>query len=205
MAGPLAIRQSKTILARSCAALIRLLTCACARVVALSRRPKGEIFRAVEPGRENDPLASRGKFQDIAPSIPNGFRYEEITRRVKGQAMRIVKTGSERAPHACGSEHKNCIVWPVAQRSHKQIAAGVKGQAARKLGGCEGVWSNEDRARPIRCEFIDGYIKSIGGVEIACAIKSQAESLARSSAEDCARFIRREFIDGTREIGARVV
>ena len=106
------IRQSKTILARSCAALTRLLTCACARVVALSRRPKGEIFRAVEPGRENDPLASRGKLQDITPCIPNGFRYEEITRGVKGHAMRIVKIGSERALHACGSEHKNCIVWP---------------------------------------------------------------------------------------------
>ena len=57
--------------------------CLRARVVALSRRPKGEIFRAVEPGRENDSLASRGKLQDITPSIPNGFRYEEITRRVK--------------------------------------------------------------------------------------------------------------------------
>jgi hypothetical protein len=86
MVGSSVIRQSKTILARSCAALTRLLTCACARVVALSRRPKGEIFRAVEPGRENDPLASRGKLQDITPSIPNGFRYEEITRRVKGHA-----------------------------------------------------------------------------------------------------------------------
>jgi hypothetical protein len=93
--------RSKAILAQSCAALTRLLTCACARVFALSRRPKGEIFRAVEPGRENDPLASRGKLQDITPSIPNGFRYEEITRRVKGHAMRIVKTGSERALHAC--------------------------------------------------------------------------------------------------------
>src|SRR6476620_783892 len=118
MAGPLAIRQSKTILGRFCAALTRLVTCECARVVALSRRPKGEIFRAVEPGRENDPLAPRGKLQDITPCIPNGFRYEEITRRVKGHAMRIVKTGSERAPHAGGSEHKNCIVCPVDQRRH---------------------------------------------------------------------------------------
>ena len=84
VAGSFAIPQSKTILARSCAALTRLVTCACACVVALSRRPKGEIFRAVEPGRENDPLASRGKLQDITPCIPNGFRYEEITRRVKG-------------------------------------------------------------------------------------------------------------------------
>ena len=174
-------------------------------VVALSRRPKGNIFRAVEPGCENDPLASRGKLQDITPSISNGFRYEEITGRVKGQAMRIVKTGSERALHAGGSEHKNCIVWPVAQRSHKEIAAGVKSQAGRNLGGCEGAWSNEDRARPIRCEFIDRYINGIGGVEIACAVESQAESLARSHAEDCARFIRREFVDGTREIGACVV
>lgn len=179
--------------------------CLRARVAALSRRPKGEIFRAVEPGRENDPLASRGKLQDITAPIPNGFRYEEITRRVKGHAMRIVKIGSERAPHACGSEHKNCIVWPVAQRRHKEIAAGVKGQAARKLGRCEGTWSDEDRARPIRRKFIDRYVKSIGGVEIACAVKSQAERLTRSCAEDCARPIRREFIDGSREIRARVV
>src|SRR5580765_7687973 len=205
MAGSFTNRQSKTILARSCAALTRLLTCACARVVSLSRRPKREIFRAVEPGRENDPLASRGKLQDITPCIPNGFRYEEITRRVKGHAMRIVKTGSERAPHAGGSEHKNCIVWPVAERRHKEIAAGVKSQAGRNLGGCEGVWSNEDCARPIRCEFIDRYIKSIGGIEIACTVKSQAESLARSRSEDCARSIRREFVDDTRQIGARVL
>src|SRR6476659_9505916 len=125
--------------------MTRLFTCARARVVALSRRPKGEIFRAVEPGRENDPLASRGKLQDIAPSIPNRFRYEEITRRVKGHAMRIVKTGSERALHTCGSKHKNRIVWPVAQRRQKEIATGVKSQAGRKLGGCEGAWANEDR------------------------------------------------------------
>ena len=105
-----------------------LVTGACARVVALSRGPKGEIFRAVEPGRENDPLASQLKLQDITAPIPNGFRYEEITGRVKGHAMRIVKTGSERALHAGRSEHKNCIVWPVAQRRHKEIAAGVKRQ-----------------------------------------------------------------------------
>src|SRR6266480_1973948 len=177
----------------------------CARVIALSRRPKGEIFRAVEPGRENDLRASRGKLEDITLYIPKGFRYEEITRRVKGQAMRIVKIGRERALNAGGSEHKNCIVWPVAQRRHKEIAAGVKSQAGRKLGGCEGAWSNEDRARPIRCEFIDCYIKSIGGVEIACTVKSQAEGLARSCAEDCARSIRREFVDSSREIRARVI
>jgi hypothetical protein len=106
---------------------------ACARVIALSRRPKGEIFRAVEPGRENDLRASRGKLQDITLFIPKGFRYEEITRRVKGQAMRIVKTGSERALHAGGSEHKNYIVWPVAQRRHKETAAGVKSQDGRIL------------------------------------------------------------------------
>src|SRR5215472_8542812 len=101
---------------------------ACARVVALSRRPKGEIFRSVEPGRENDLLASRGKLQDLTPSIPNGFRYEEITGRVKGQAMRIVKIGSERGLHASRSEHENCIVWTVAKRRDKEIAAGVKSQ-----------------------------------------------------------------------------
>src|SRR6476659_8854917 len=204
MAQPSATRQSKTILARSCAALTRLLTCARARVIGLAGRPKGERFRAVEPGCENDPLASRGKLQDITPSIPNGFRYEEITRRVKGHAMRIVKTGSERALHACGSEHKNRIVRPVAQRRHKEIAAGVKSQAGRKLGGCEGAWSNEDRASPIRCEFIDRYINSIGGVEVACTVKSQAESLARGRAENCARSIRREFVDGSRKIRALV-
>src|SRR6476659_2471683 len=92
----------------------------CARVIALSRRAKGEIFRAVQPGSENDP-ASRRKLQDITPCIPNGFRYEEITRCVKGHAMRIVKTGSERALHAGGSEHKNRIARPVAQRRHKEI------------------------------------------------------------------------------------
>src|ERR1700750_659076 len=119
--------------------------------------------------------------------------------------MRVVKTGSERASHACGSEHKNRIVWPVVQRRHKEIAAGVKSQAGRNLGGCEGAWSNEDCARPIRCEFIDRYIKSVGGVEIACTVKSQGESLARSRAEDCARSIRREFVDDTCQIGARVV
>ncbi len=119
--------------------------------------------------------------------------------------MRIAKTGSERALHAGGSEHKNCIVWPVAQRRHKEIAAGVKNQAGRNLGGCEGAWSSEDRARSIRCEFIDRYIKSIGGVEIACTVKSQAESLARSRAEDCARSIRREFVDNTRQSGALVL
>ena len=187
-----------------CSAMLRCVESP-AYVRVLSWRPKGEIFRAVEPGRENDPLACRGKLQDITPSIPNGFRYEEITRRVKGHAMRIVKIGSERALHACGSEHKNCIVWPVAQRRHKEIAAGVKSQAGRNLGRCEGGWSNEDRARSVRCEFIDRYIKSISGVEIACTVKSQAESLARSCAEDCARSIRREFVDDTREIGARVL
>ena len=119
--------------------------------------------------------------------------------------MRIVKTGSERALHAGGSEHKNCVVWPIVQRRHKEIAAGVKSQAGRNLGGCEGAWSNEDRARPIRCEFIDRYIKSIGGVEIACTVESQAESLARSRAEDCTRSIRREFVDDTRQIWARVL
>src|SRR5215472_7176989 len=164
----------------------------------LSRRPKGEIFRAVQPGRKNDPTA-RSKLQDITPAISNGFRYEEITRRVKGHAMRISKIVSERAFHAGGSEHKNCIIWPVAQRSHKEIAAVVKNQAGRKLGGCEGAWSNEDRARSIRCEFKDRYINSIGGVEIACTVKSQAESLARSRAEDCARCVRREFVDDTRQ------
>src|SRR5215470_3639679 len=134
---------------------------ACARVVALSRRPKGEIFRAVEPGREYDPLASRGKLQDITAPIPNGFRYEEITGRVKGHAMRIVKTSSERALHAGRSEHKNCIVWPVAQRRHKEIAASVKSQAGRLLGGCEGAWSDEDCARSVRREFVDGTRKSV--------------------------------------------
>jgi hypothetical protein len=54
-----------------------------------------------------------------------------------------------------GSEHKNCIIWPVAQRRHKEIAAGVKSQAGRKLGRYEGAGSNEDRARSIRCEFVD--------------------------------------------------
>src|SRR5262245_27332658 len=59
----------------------------------LSRRPNGEIFRAVQPGRENDLRASRCKLQDLTPCIPNGFRYEEITRCVKGHAMRISKIG----------------------------------------------------------------------------------------------------------------
>lgn len=45
MAGSFTTRQSKTILARSCAALTRLLRCACARVAALSRRPKPKARR----------------------------------------------------------------------------------------------------------------------------------------------------------------
>ena len=52
---------------------------------ALSGGPKGEVFRSIEPGGENNASASRGKFQDIAIRAFKGFCHEKVSRSVQGQ------------------------------------------------------------------------------------------------------------------------
>src|SRR5438128_26612 len=186
----------------------------------LSRRPKGEEFRAADAkgGKNRRRASARRELQDVAGLICLGLiylGYKEIARAVKGQAPRKTQARSENALHRAGSELKDSVIPRICEvvSGHEQIAAAIEGQAYGIYAGVEGAWSGENGARSIRSEFVDRLCATVCCVEIARAVESQAPAwlwlivpgCTRNGAEDDPLSIRCEFEDSPGQSGTVVI